>query len=80
MSDDQKPTPDAAAQDAAPRTESSGLGEEPIPSELSILPLKDTVVYPGMSVPLVQVSVPGSYISTTEPFGLCPPCPFPPIA
>ncbi|MCZ6650689.1 MAG: LON peptidase substrate-binding domain-containing protein, partial [Acidobacteria bacterium] len=53
MSEGKSSPPDAAPQPPAPQAESSGLGEEPIPAELPILPLKDTVVYPGMSVPLV---------------------------
>ncbi len=54
MSDSKNSTPPVAVPHP-PETqpESNGPGEEPIPAELSILPLKDTVVFPGMSVPLV---------------------------
>ncbi|TDI47169.1 MAG: endopeptidase La [Acidobacteria bacterium] len=53
MSNAPSSPPDAPRDAPAPRAASNGAGEEPIPAELSILPLKDTVVYPGMSVPLV---------------------------
>ncbi len=42
----------AEPEEAAPASEEEAA-EETIPSELAILPLKDTVIYPGMSVPLV---------------------------
>jgi ATP-dependent Lon protease len=53
MSDSPQPGPEPV--DDEPRKEQKDTDSEDavIPAELSVLPLKDTVVYPGMSVPLV---------------------------